>query len=239
MEIIYITTTTNLETIRQFARDLDIPFPVGIDYNRKVSKLFNVKIEPQTIVLDGGHVIRGAILGGVTAEELDEILGHGWPAAVPGESAMPTSAEPGDPRDLVSPEARCPVCGMFVAKYQVWLTRIEDGKGGYHDFDGVKDMLAYHMEPEKYGGTTDIRQRQLWLKDYYSLGWLDARQAYYVIGSDVYGPMGHEFIPFTTRAGAESFMADHHGKRIMTFDEITPELVEELRGSDRMKHGGN
>jgi copper chaperone NosL len=59
-----------------------------------------------------------------------------------------------------------------------------------------------------------------------------------VVGSDVHGPMGHELIPFSTRAGAESFLADHHGKQILSFAEITPELVEELRGTDRMKDGG-
>ncbi len=33
--------------------------------------------------------------------------------------------------------------------------------------------------------------------DYYNLQKIDAKQAFYVIGADVYGPMGHEFIPPT------------------------------------------
>ncbi len=76
--ILYITTTTNQAQVRKFAADLNIPFPVAIDYGRKISKLFNVRVEPQTIILNSGHLIKGAILGGVTEPELDEILGGEW-----------------------------------------------------------------------------------------------------------------------------------------------------------------
>ena len=47
--------------------------------------------------------------------------------------------------------------------------------------------------------------------------------------------MGHEFIPFSTLEAAESFSADHHGKEVLTFDEITPELVEALRAGQKMR----
>ena len=30
-----------------------------------------------------------------------------------------------------------------------------------------------------------------------------AKEAFFVIGSDVYGPMGHELIPFASKADAE------------------------------------
>ncbi len=76
--ILYITTTTNQAQVGKFAADLNIPFPVAIDYGRKISKLFNVRVEPQTIILNSAHLIKGAILGGVTEPELDEILGSEW-----------------------------------------------------------------------------------------------------------------------------------------------------------------
>ena len=76
--ILYITTTTDQAQVRKFATDLNIPFPVAIDYGRKVSNLFNVRVEPQTIILNSDHLIKGAILGGVTEPELDEILAGEW-----------------------------------------------------------------------------------------------------------------------------------------------------------------
>ena len=78
LTVLYITNTTNLAQVKKFAKDLNIPFPVAIDYGHKVSKLFNVKVEPQTIILNSNHRIKGAILGGVTEPELDEILIGEW-----------------------------------------------------------------------------------------------------------------------------------------------------------------
>ena len=42
------------------------------------------------------------------------------------------------------------------------------------------------------------------------------------------GPMGHEFTPLANRADAEELLKDHKGKRILRFDEITPEVVAQV-----------
>jgi len=47
--------------------------------------------------------------------------------------------------------------------------------------------------------------------------------------------MGHEFIPFASKAAADSFSKDHQGKDIMTFEAITSEQVEAMRAGQRMK----
>jgi copper chaperone NosL len=141
-----------------------------------------------------------------------------------------------EPTDTIPDQARCSVCGMFVAKYPNWLAQIQ-----YPDpaqtrfFDGVKDMMVFYFNPEQYNGPSRETIRDLFVKDYYSLNWLSATEAYYVIGSDIYGPMGHELIPFETRGAAETFSKDHHGKEILTFEEITPELIESLREGQRMR----
>ena len=140
------------------------------------------------------------------------------------------------PLEEVESDARCPVCGMFVAKYDVWVTQIRYGDSTIHSFDGVKDMMAYYHNPVVYNGQEQVKIAEIWVKDYYSLKWLNARQAFFVIGSDVHGPMGHELIPFSIKAAAESFFADHHGRRILTFDEITVEIVDQLRVGNSMKN---
>jgi nitrous oxide reductase accessory protein NosL len=40
--------------------------------------------------------------------------------------------------------------------------------------------------------------------------------------------MGHEMIPLGSRADAEEFLRDHHGKRIVQFDEVTREVLTRL-----------
>ncbi len=134
----------------------------------------------------------------------------------------------------IPPKERCPVCGMFVAKYPVWVTqlRLRDGKVLF--FDGVKDLLVFYRSPEKYSAQgKDISE--VWVKDYYTLEWLDGRKAFYVIGSDVYGPMGHEFIPFAGAEGAENFKRDHKGTQVLPFDGITPPLLEKMRQGQNMR----
>ena len=135
----------------------------------------------------------------------------------------------------ITPDTRCTVCGMFVAKYPVWISKIvhKDGKKEY--FDGVKDMLVYYFNPTVYGAVKDNPLSEMLVKDYYSLAAIDAKKAFYVIGSDVYGPMGHEFIPFSSVEAANAFKKDHHGKEILTLKQITSERVESLRSGHKMK----
>ena len=49
--------------------------------------------------------------------------------------------------------------------------------------------------------------------DYYALEPIDGRTAFYVVGSDVFGPMGKELIPFAKKAEAEEFLKDHRAAR--------------------------
>jgi copper chaperone NosL len=146
--------------------------------------------------------------------------------------AQPAAARP---PDTIDPGTRCPVCGMFVAKYPIWITRIRHADDTLMTFDGVKDMMVYYFTPEKFGGQPRDTIKDILVKDYYTLKWIDGREAFYVAGSDVYGPMGYELIPFSTREAAQSFLQDHHGKQIVSFAEIDEALIESLRTGQKMK----
>ncbi len=127
----------------------------------------------------------------------------------------------------VPPAAKCPVCGMFVAKYPDWTAcaRFKDGTTSY--YDGPKDMFSHYLDTSRY--TPGKRQADivsLEVKEYYSLAMIDARTAFFVIGSDVYGPMGMELVPFKTEKDANSFKLDHKGKRILRFSEITRQTIK-------------
>jgi nitrous oxide reductase accessory protein NosL len=64
--------------------------------------------------------------------------------------------------------------------------------------------------------------------DYYAVEPIAARDAWYVVGSDVLGPMGHELVPLATEAEAKDFLRDHKGKAILRFDQVTPEWLSRL-----------
>ncbi|MCR4942586.1 MAG: nitrous oxide reductase accessory protein NosL [Campylobacter sp.] len=120
----------------------------------------------------------------------------------------------------VPKDARCPVCGMIVAKHPQWVAMIENGKEKIY-FDGVKDMMKFYFQNDK-------KFDKLFVSDYYKLHKIDAKTAFFVIGSNVYGPMGDELIPFKTEEEAQSFAGEHAGKKILSFDEIDEKLVKEL-----------
>ncbi len=129
----------------------------------------------------------------------------------------------------VPEKAKCPVCGMFVAKYPNWVGEIKTTDGQYYYFDGVKDMMKFYFEPDRYHVKLAADQMAtIRVSDYYNLGPMDAHKAWYVIGSNVYGPMGDELIPFRTKEEAETFSKDHFGKSIVSFDKINAKLVHGL-----------
>lgn len=135
----------------------------------------------------------------------------------------------------VDKNARCSVCGMFVEKYPNWLVSLKTSDGEIKYFDGVKDMMVFYFAPQKYGAKAGATVGEIMVVDYYSLSPVEARKAFYVVGSDINGPMGHEFIPFNSRGDAESFSNDHQGRNILTFEEITRDQVESMRSGQRMK----
>jgi nitrous oxide reductase accessory protein NosL len=118
---------------------------------------------------------------------------------------------------------------MFVAKYPDWSAQITIKDGHHVFFDGVKDMMKYYFDLPKYKPgkkTSDIAA--MFVTEYYSLMVIDGLKAYYVVGSDVYGPMGRELIPFAQESAAKEFMRDHGGKSLVKFPEITLELIKSL-----------
>jgi len=133
------------------------------------------------------------------------------------------------PPSKPGPRDKCPVCGMFVAKYPDFIAQVIFQDGAVFHFDGVKDLMKFHFRLDRYSpGRKQADVAAVWVTDYYRMSLIDGRKAHYVIGSDVYGPMGKELIPFERKAEAEEFLKDHRGERIIPFDGITPDLIKGL-----------
>ncbi|QKF85672.1 NosL domain-containing protein [Campylobacter blaseri] len=129
---------------------------------------------------------------------------------------------------------KCPVCGMFVYKYPKWTSSLKyaDSKESkVLFFDGVKDMFKFIHSPKNYGANSnDLRYEFIHVTGYYTLEAIDAKDAFYVLGSDVLGPMGNELIPFKKEEDARVFRLDHVGMEILRFDEITKGIICKLDG---------
>ena len=128
---------------------------------------------------------------------------------------------------------RCPVCGMFVYKYPKWVAQILFKDGSYYFYDGAKDMFKHIFDIAKYTpGISAENIKDIYVTDYYGVELIDAKSAFYVIGSDVLGPMGNELLPFKDQKSAQEFLEDHKGKAILRFQDVTP--AHRITGSPDM-----
>ncbi len=134
---------------------------------------------------------------------------------------------------------RCPVCGMFVARYHEWVATMVFKDGHVAHFDGAKDAFKFWLDMKKYDqhGHTQAEVKDFGVTAYYSVEMIDARKAFYVIGSDVTGPMGHELIPHPDMYDAKAFMKDHRGKAIVRFEDIDMAMLKGLDDGRFIVHG--
>lgn len=125
---------------------------------------------------------------------------------------------------------KCPVCGMFVYKYPRWVAVFgELDSSDRFVFDGVKDAMKFYFNHAKYGHR-DFEFSGGFVSDYYSGNMIDITDAYFVVGSDVLGPMGNELIPFLNESDARAFKLEHRGRDILRFDDINECIVLALDG---------
>jgi copper chaperone NosL len=96
-------------------------------------------------------------------------------------------------------------------------------------FSQVRDAIAYQRMPEQSHAiaaiyVSDMSVAPSW-EDPGAENWVAAEDAVYVVGASVPGGMGApELVPFTTRAAAESFVAENGGE-ILALDAIPDGLV--------------
>lgn len=75
LRVVYIDSLgVDPKVVKTFARELGILFPVAQDREGTVTQKYMVRALPQTVVLDPDHKIIAAILGGVSKEELEQLL---------------------------------------------------------------------------------------------------------------------------------------------------------------------
>jgi copper chaperone NosL len=137
------------------------------------------------------------------------------------------AAPPATPAPLA--KDKCPVCGMFVSKYPDWVATVTFKDSTTLFFDGARDFFTYYHNMQKYTpGRNQASISAITVNDYYTLKPVDARQAHFVIGSDVYGPMGKELVPFGKLTDAYAFLKDHKGKMVLRFSDVTPRVLKSL-----------
>lgn len=154
--------------------------------------------------------------------------------------ATPYQPVPGldrlDPRPIPV-NARCPVCGMYPARFPHWAAQTIFKDGAAHFFDSPVDMLAFLQRMDRHDKSyspDDVAASYVNSRD--GGQWIDVRRAFFVHGSRTVGPMrGADLPAFSSREAAEAFSLQQGG-RVLGFAEITPELVQSLNRNRRHRH---
>lgn len=131
---------------------------------------------------------------------------------------------------VLSDEAAGYYCQMVILEHegpkgQLYL----DGMIAPLWFSQVRDGLAYLKSPEQEGVilvlyVNDMGEAISWDEPGPD-NWIDAKTAFYVVGSDAIGGMGApELVPFSDPVKAEDFAAEHGGT-VLKLDEISAETV--------------
>jgi copper chaperone NosL len=90
-------------------------------------------------------------------------------------------------------------------------------------------MAKYYFNLAKYNPSKTLSDiDSIYVTDYYSLEFINGLTAFYIVDSNVFGPMGRELIPFEKEEDAKEFMVDHAGKTLVRWNAITQDMVKGL-----------
>ena len=123
-----------------------------------------------------------------------------------------------DPQTFESGE-ECHVCGMAITRFpgpkgQAFESRTEQMR----KFCSTMELMIWYLQPENQTNVSTIYVHDMafspWEKP--SDGYLiDAKNAVYVLGSDMPGSMGKSLGTFSSQSAAQSFVRQHGGEIIV------------------------
>ncbi|WP_255152017.1 nitrous oxide reductase accessory protein NosL [Halorarius halobius] len=140
----------------------------------------------------------------------------------------------------------CDQCGMVISQHpgpngEVFFeSNSPEGHDNPARFDALKSCLFPYLRAREREGWTAAA---VYVTDYSAVDYeirdagdptisshtdaasfADARELWYVVESDLRGAMGRDFVPFSSKADAESAAAEYGG-RVVAYDDIGPALL--------------
>lgn len=144
--------------------------------------------------------------------------------------ALPAAAADLSPQ-AVQRTTRCPVCGMYPSRTPQWMAQIVFNDQSAATFDSPVDLFRFLNNMalfDKQHKPADVGA--IWVADYGSKAWTDAKKAFYVVGSRTLGPMNDPNLPaFATRQAADAHVKAQGGQ-VLQFTDVTRDLIKGLNG---------
>ena len=121
------------------------------------------------------------------------------------------------------PEVRCPVCGMYPARYPEYRCQISTADGKQLHFCSSQCLVSFQADPNKYVKDA-AKTKSIWVTVFPDGDSEYAMGLHYLVGSSLMGPMGKEALPYRNKAAALK-SAQENGGKVVRFKALSPALV--------------
>jgi copper chaperone NosL len=124
----------------------------------------------------------------------------------------------------------CHLCGMIITDFPGPKGEVVTRRAQTLKFCSTRDLFAYLLQPEAAAVVKEVYVHDMAGTDWddpADSAWVDARSAWYVAGHPLQGAMGPTLAAFARRVDAEAF-ARRHGGRVLSFGEITLDVISDL-----------
>ncbi len=115
---------------------------------------------------------------------------------------------------------------MITVDFQGAKAQIHYRNGKMDTFCCTLHMFSFYLQPDRPPNITAIYVSDMGKADWEKPEghWIDATEAFYIIGGDVMGPHGEALVPFSGVEDAEDYMKEHGGE-IIRFEDVTTDML--------------
>ena len=130
------------------------------------------------------------------------------------------------PREI-DKETACVLDGMLLADFPGPKAQIHYEQGEPDFFCDTNEMFSILLRPEEKKRVVGVYTQDMGRADWARPedNWIDARTAFYVVGSKMMGSMGPTIGAFATEAAAKAF-ASQHGGKVLRFEQVTLDMAD-------------
>ncbi len=141
------------------------------------------------------------------------------------------------PAQAVTKEMRCPVCGMYPARYPKWMAQIVFSDHSLQVFESPAELFRFLQNMARYDKKHEAKDvGAIYFSDYAKGGWIESKRTFFASGSSAKGPMNDYDLPaFDSKEAAEQFVRDHGGN-VLAYGKISPEVLKELGNAHQHMH---
>lgn len=131
---------------------------------------------------------------------------------------------------LLNPNTNDMVYHTSLKKYKRFICEAKLQNGKTLQFVSMKSMIRVYRHQKHFleAKLISAKIKDMYVQDFRTGEKINAKTAFYVIGSNIVGPNGANLIPFKSIKSAKLFERKNGGSKILSFKELVPNIIQLL-----------